>query len=64
MWKFRPAVRAVVLHLVTDGDDPVKGAREDGLDDKLVRQLRRRTIEGFAVKVPIRQRYAGRTPPS
>ena len=38
---------AVALLLVAEGDDPVKGAREDGLDDKLVRQLTRRTISGL-----------------
>jgi predicted Zn-dependent protease len=38
---------AVALQLVAEGDDPVKGAREDGLDDKLVRQATRQTISGF-----------------
>jgi predicted Zn-dependent protease len=38
---------AVALHLAAEGDDPVKGAREDGLDDKLVRQLTRRPISGL-----------------
>jgi predicted Zn-dependent protease len=38
---------AVALHLVAEGDDPVKGAREDGLDEDAVRQLTRRTISGL-----------------
>ena len=38
---------AVALHLVAEGDDPAKGAREDGLDDKTVRQATRRTIGGL-----------------
>ena len=38
---------AVALHRVADGDDPVQGAREDGADDKLVRQATQRTISGL-----------------
>jgi predicted Zn-dependent protease len=38
---------AVALQLVAEGDDPVKGAREDGVDDKHVRQATRRTISGL-----------------
>ena len=48
---------AVVLQLAADGDDPVKGARQDGLDDKLVRQLKRRTISGLpAVELIVQDR--------
>jgi Peptidase family M48 len=38
---------AVALVVVAEDDDPVEGAREDGLDDKLVRQLTRQTISGL-----------------
>jgi len=38
---------AVALHLVAKGDDPAKGAREDGLDDEAVGRLRRGTISGL-----------------
>jgi predicted Zn-dependent protease len=38
---------AVALQHAAEGDDPVKGAGEDGLDAKLVGQLRRRTISGL-----------------
>src|SRR5439155_1374352 len=38
---------AVALQHAAEGDDPVKGAGEDGLDAKLVGQLTRRTISGL-----------------
>jgi predicted Zn-dependent protease len=44
----QPAGRAAVaLQLVAEGDDPMKGAREDGVDDKLARQATQRTISGL-----------------
>ena len=44
----QPGGKAVVaLHLVAEGDDPAKGAREDGVDDKIVRQATPRTISGL-----------------
>jgi predicted Zn-dependent protease len=38
---------AVALQLAADGNDPLAGAREDGLDEKEVSQLTRTTINGL-----------------
>lgn len=43
-----PKDRAVVaLQIAADGGDPVEGARQDGLDEREVSQITRRTISGL-----------------
>ena len=43
-----PEGRAVTaLEIAGEGQDPVAGARKDGLDERLVRELTRRTIAGL-----------------